>query len=127
MHRFLQRKYSSLSIQKSNTDFDALQVIREMDMVEKVVREACARSSDGKISITDFSEQASRSMRYVTFSPMEVSIIFHYAGQGSRARLGLKEFAQLLDPKWGPPKVPERKPEIKGSFLHELGKVCQIA
>ena len=95
-------------------------------MVEKVVREACARSSDGKISITDFAEQASRSMRYVTFSPMEVSIIFHYAGQGSRARLGLKEFAQLLDPKWGPPKPPARRPEVKGSFFHELGKVRRI-
>ena len=93
-----------------------------MDLVEKIVREACAKSSDGKISSTDFSTQASRSMRYGTFSPMEVSIIFHYAGQGSQNRLGLKDFAQLLDPKWGPPK-PASKAEPKGSLGHELGKV----
>ncbi|KAL8286743.1 hypothetical protein RQP46_004271 [Phenoliferia psychrophenolica] len=96
-------------------------VIREMDMVEKVVREACARSSDGKISPLDFQNHASRSMRYGTFSPMEVAIIFHYAGEGNKAKLGLKDFAQLLDPKWGPPKAVE-KPSGKGSFLHEFGK-----
>lgn len=95
-----------------------------MDLVEKIVREACARSPDGKISSTDFSVQASRSMRYGTFSPMEVAIIFNYAGQGSKSRLGLKDFAQLLDPKWGPPKAPGKKVEPKGSFMHELGKVC---
>lgn len=95
-------------------------------MVERMVREACAQSSDGKISKLDFTNHASRSMRYGTFSPMEVAIIFHYAGQGSRTRLGLKDFGQLLDPKWGPPKVAEEKKEKKGSFLHEFGKVSWV-
>lgn len=97
-------------------------VIREMDIVEKIVREACARSSDGKISKVDFTNQASRAMRYGTFSPMEVAIIFHYAGQGARTRLGLRDFAQLLDPKWGPPKPQSDKPVEKGSFGHEFAK-----
>lgn len=99
------------------------QVIREMDMVEKIVREACARSSDGKISKVDFTNQASRAMRYGTFSPMEVAIIFHYAGQGARTRLGLRDFAQLLDPKWGPPKAVPDTPVESGSFGHEFAKV----
>lgn len=90
-------------------------------MVEKVVREACARSTDGKISPLDFVNHASRSMRYATFSPMEVAMIFHYAGQGSGNRLGLKDFAQLLDPKWGPPKI-HLGTEKKGSIMHETGK-----
>lgn len=94
-----------------------------MDMVEKVVREACARSSDGKISKLDFVDHASRSMRYGTFSPMEVAMIFHYAGQGSANRLGLKDFAMLLDPKWGPPKVVQDDEVKKGSVAHEAGKV----
>lgn len=101
------------------------QVIREMDMVEKVVREACARSSDGKITKHDFQDQAARSMRYSTFSPMEVSIIFHYAGNGAASRLGLRDFAQLLDPKWGPPKPPAKTTKT-GSFLHEFGKVGRV-
>lgn len=92
-------------------------------MVEKVVREACARSSDGKITPLDFVDHASRSMRYGTFSPMEVTMIFHYAGKGTGERLGLKDFGQLLDPKWGPPKISlEGSKEKKGSLMHEFGK-----
>ncbi|GAA5969461.1 hypothetical protein JCM21900_006505 [Sporobolomyces salmonicolor] len=98
-------------------------VIREMDLVEKVVRESCARSPDGKITPQDFINHASRTMRYGTFSPMEASIIFHYAGQGEKERLGLRDFNQLLDPKWGPPQ-PEVavKGKRKGGTLHEIGK-----
>ncbi|ORY72748.1 mitochondrial inner membrane protein [Leucosporidium creatinivorum] len=98
-------------------------VIRDMDIVEKIVREACAQSPDGKISPLEFTNHASRAMRYSTFSPMEVSIIFHYAGKGEGKRLRLRDFAQLLDPKWGPPKeVIHAEPTKTGSFLHETGK-----
>ena len=35
---------------------------------------------------------------------MEASIIFHFAGRGSGTqRLGLLDFAQLLDPRWEAP------------------------
>ncbi|GAA5862906.1 hypothetical protein JCM1840_002322 [Sporobolomyces johnsonii] len=99
-------------------------VIREMDLVEKVVRESCARSPDGKITPHDFINHASRTMRYGTFSPMEAAIIFHYAGQGEKERLGLRDFNQLLDPKWGPPQpeVAVTKGKRKGGTMHEIGK-----
>lgn len=36
---------------------------------------------------------------------MEASIIFHFAGRGNAGqRLALIDFAQLLDPKWHPPR-----------------------
>ncbi|KAG0664788.1 mitochondrial aspartate-glutamate transporter agc1 [Rhodotorula mucilaginosa] len=101
-------------------------VIREMDLVEKVVREACARSPDGKITPLDFTNHASRTMRYGTFSPMEVAIIFHYARQGlspeDKPRLGIRDFGSLLDAKWGPPRVSEPgkgKSSVAGSAMHE--------
>ncbi|GAA5896891.1 citrin [Sporobolomyces salmoneus] len=101
-------------------------VIRDMDLVEKILRESCARSPDGKITKRDFIDHASRSMRYGTFSPMEVSIIFHFAGHGGKDRLGLRDFNALLDPKWGPPRLPsETKGKgraAKGGALHEIGK-----
>ncbi|KDE08230.1 hypothetical protein MVLG_01497 [Microbotryum lychnidis-dioicae p1A1 Lamole] len=99
-------------------------VVREMDMVEKIVREACARSPDGKITPSDFTNHASRAMRYGTFSPMEVAIIFHYAGHGDRkARLRLRDFAALLDPKWGPARTAAGTTKPKsGTFLHETAK-----
>jgi solute carrier family 25 aspartate/glutamate transporter 12/13 len=97
-----------------------------MDLVEKVLRESCARSPDGKITKRDFIDHASRSMRYGTFSPMEVSIIFHFAGHGATERLGLRDFNALLDPKWGPPRPQSEtkgKGKGKGGAMHEIGKV----
>ncbi|BGP44982.1 mitochondrial aspartate-glutamate transporter agc1 [Rhodotorula kratochvilovae] len=106
-------------------------VIHEMDLVEKVVREACARSPDGKITPLDFTNHASRTMRYGTFSPMEVAIIFHFSRQGAtdveKPRLGLRDFGSLLDAKWGPPRAPKveqgkGKRKASGNALHEIGK-----
>ncbi|GAA5890335.1 hypothetical protein JCM8208_002783 [Rhodotorula glutinis] len=107
-------------------------VIHEMDLVEKVVREACARSPDGKITPLDFVNHASRTMRYGTFSPMEVAIIFHFSRQGvsdaDKPRLGLRDFGSLLDAKWGPPRSTTTVTEggkVKrkaGSAMHEIGK-----
>jgi len=97
-----------------------------MDLVEKVLRESCAKSPDGKITQRDFVDHASRTMRYGTFSPMEVSIIFHFAGQGGKQRLGLRDFNALLDPKWGPPRATyeeKGRKKVSGGALHEIGKV----
>ncbi|KAE9409110.1 mitochondrial carrier [Gymnopus androsaceus JB14] len=79
-------------------------VIREMDMVERIIREATASSKDGRINQSDFIDYASSSSRYSLFTPMEASIIFHFAGRGNGdQRLALIDFAQLLDPRWVAP------------------------
>ncbi|TDL28085.1 mitochondrial carrier [Rickenella mellea] len=79
-------------------------VIREMDMVERVIREATAKSKDGRIDQVDFLNYSASCTRYGLFSPMEASIIFHFAGRGSGVqRLALLDFAQLLDPRWQAP------------------------
>ncbi|GAA95278.1 uncharacterized protein L969DRAFT_84990 [Mixia osmundae IAM 14324] len=97
-------------------------VIREMDMVEKVIRDAIAKSSDGKIDRKDFLNSAAQSTRYGIFTPMEVSIIFHFAGMGSEdPRLKLSQFAQLLDPKWERPVMGEPEP-LTTSILTDIAK-----
>ncbi|KAI0308272.1 mitochondrial inner membrane protein [Multifurca ochricompacta] len=79
-------------------------VIREMDMVERVLREATSKSKDGRIDQTDFLNHAASSSRYSLFTPMEASIVFHFAGRGAAGqRLALIDFAQLLDPRWRAP------------------------
>lgn len=79
-------------------------VVREMDMVERIVREATAKSPDGRIDQADFVNYASASSRYSLFTPMEAAIVFHFAGRGSgNSRLALVDFAQLLNPKWKAP------------------------
>ncbi|KII93679.1 hypothetical protein PLICRDRAFT_49701 [Plicaturopsis crispa FD-325 SS-3] len=76
-------------------------VIREMDMVERIIREATANSKDGRIDQSDFLNYSQSNSRYSLFTPMEASIIFHFAGRGIGAqRLALIDFAQLLDPRW---------------------------
>ncbi|KAG6335475.1 hypothetical protein ID866_3625 [Astraeus odoratus] len=82
-----------------------------MDMVERIIREATAKSKDGRIDQSDFLNYASTSSRYSLFTPMEASIIFHFAGRGSaEKRLALVDFAQLLDPRW---KAPHEEAEIR--------------
>ncbi|KAF8899082.1 mitochondrial carrier domain-containing protein [Infundibulicybe gibba] len=79
-------------------------VIREMDMVERIIREATAKSKDGRIDQSDFLNHSAQSSRYSLFTPMEASIIFHFAGRGiANQRLALLDFAQLLDPRWRAP------------------------
>jgi solute carrier family 25 (mitochondrial aspartate/glutamate transporter), member 12/13 len=79
----------------------------------RVLREATKKSKDGRIDQVDFMNHASATTRYGVFSPMEVSIIFHFAGRGSaNQRLALLDFAQLLDPSWQIPSEFE-KPVVK--------------
>ncbi|CAE6448945.1 unnamed protein product [Rhizoctonia solani] len=89
-------------------------VIHQMDMVERVIRDACAKSKDGRIDQTDFLNTASTTTRYGLFSPMEASIIFHFAsrGGGGQSRLAFVDFAQLLDPRWKAPSDVDREKAV---------------
>ena len=70
----------------------------------RIIREATARSKDGRIDQSDFLNHCVSSTRYSLITPMEASIIFHFAGRGGGSqRLALIDFAQLLDPKWTAP------------------------
>jgi solute carrier family 25 (mitochondrial aspartate/glutamate transporter), member 12/13 len=79
-------------------------IFAEMDMVERILREATAKSKDGRVSQSDFLNYSQANSRYSLFTPMEASIIFHFASRGSgEQRLALIDFAQLLDPRWRAP------------------------
>ena len=81
----------------------------EMDIIERLLREATAKSKDGRIDQTGFLNYAASSSRYSLFTPMEASIVFHFAGRGAAGqRLALIDFAQLLDPRWRAPGDVER-------------------
>ena len=78
--------------------------LAEMDIIERMLREATRKSKDGRIDQTEFLNYAAASSRYSLFTPMEVSIVFHFAGRGTAGqRLALIDFAQLLDPRWRAP------------------------
>ena len=76
-------------------------VVRDMDLVEMILRRASAKSSDGRITKTDFLSEASRVTRFATFTPMEADVLFHFATiDEPGGRLGLSDFAKVLDPSW---------------------------
>jgi solute carrier family 25 aspartate/glutamate transporter 12/13 len=79
-------------------------MIREMDLVELILRQAAGHSTDGKITRTDFLNEAAKITRFSLFTPMEADILFHFAGLDEPSgRLGLSDFAKVLDPAWRNP------------------------
>ncbi|PPQ79404.1 hypothetical protein CVT25_002674 [Psilocybe cyanescens] len=92
--------------------------------LQRIIREATAKSKDGRIDQADFLNHAASSSRYSLFTPMEASIVFHFASRGlASQRLALIDFAQLLDPRWRPPheEFIETKPvkvSLAQNFLH---------
>lgn len=76
-------------------------VMREMDLVELVVRNATQKSADAKITRTDFLNEAARITRFSLFTPMEADILFHFAGLDEpTGRLGVMDFSKVLDASW---------------------------
>ncbi|KAL8840350.1 MAG: hypothetical protein Q9170_001365 [Blastenia crenularia] len=76
-------------------------VIREMDLVDLIIRNATQKSEDGTITRTDFLNEAARITRFSLFTPMEADILFHFAGlDAPSGRLSLTDFAKVVDSSW---------------------------
>ncbi|MCJ1313746.1 mitochondrial aspartate-glutamate transporter agc1 [Agyrium rufum] len=76
-------------------------VMREMDLVDLIIRNATQKSDDGKITRTDFLNEAARITRFSLFTPMEADILFHFAGlDAPSGRLALGDFAKVVDASW---------------------------
>ena len=76
-------------------------ILRDLDLVELIIRNALAHSPDQKITRVDFLHEASRSTRFSLFTPMEADILFHFASLDQPSgRLGLADFARVLDATW---------------------------
>ncbi|WPG97449.1 Hypothetical protein R9X50_00022400 [Acrodontium crateriforme] len=81
-----------------------MNVIREMDLVELVIRNAIGKASDSKITRVDFLNEAARITRFSQFTPMEADILFHFASLDQPSgRLGFTDFARVLDANWSAP------------------------
>ena len=80
-------------------------MIKEMDLVELIMRRAVAKSKDdGRITRNEFLHEAAKITRFSLFTPMEADILFHFAGlDNPSGRLGLADFAKVLDPSWRNP------------------------
>ncbi|KAF9980094.1 mitochondrial aspartate-glutamate transporter agc1 [Modicella reniformis] len=98
-------------------------VIREMDMVERIVRKSVSTSKDGTITKADFLNTAAKETRFSLFTPMEADILFHFAGlENNSDKLTLRDFARLLESKWKRVAAPVTVavPEVKHGVLHDF-------
>lgn len=78
-----------------------INIMREMDLIDLIVRNATHKSEDGKISRTDFLAEAARITRFIQYTPMEADILFHFAGLDTDStRLDLNAFEKVLDASW---------------------------
>jgi len=112
-------------------------MIREMDLVELIIRQAAAQSTDGKITRTEFLNEAARVTRFSLFTPMEADILFHFASLDEPSgRLGLSDFAKVLDSSWRNPSynafsnvsgVPKAKTATQNFFHGVLESVHHFA
>ncbi|CAJ2507677.1 Uu.00g088630.m01.CDS01 [Anthostomella pinea] len=76
-------------------------MIKEMDLVELIIRKAISKSSDGKITRNEFLNEAAKITRFSLFTPMEADILFHFASLDEPSgRLGLTDFSKVLNPLW---------------------------
>jgi solute carrier family 25 aspartate/glutamate transporter 12/13 len=79
-------------------------IVREMDMVGVIVKNATARSTEGRITKEEFMEEAARVTSFSLFTPHEVNILFHFAGLDSPSgKLSYADFQRVLDPSWREP------------------------
>ncbi|KAI1985504.1 mitochondrial aspartate-glutamate transporter agc1 [Ophidiomyces ophidiicola] len=76
-------------------------IIREMDMIEYIIRSAISKSEDGKITRADFLHEAARVTRFSLFTPMEADILFHFAGlDAPSGKLSWSDFTKVIDSSW---------------------------
>lgn len=126
-----------------------MNVIKEIDLVESIVKYAVNSARDSRIERDDFLDAASRASalvffsvtlgrmqlltpndpsslrtdftRYSAFTPMEADVIFKLSSPKNdpKDRLRLSNFDQLFDPKW---EAAEYEEPSKPALIHEIGK-----
>ncbi|KAI1138889.1 mitochondrial carrier [Hypoxylon sp. FL0543] len=106
-------------------------MITEMDLVELIIRQACKKSRDGKITRAEFLNEAAKVTRFSLFTPMEADILFHFASLDEPSgRLSLGDFAKVLDASWrhrGMSEESQRQQTLQKAKTTTQGVILQVA
>lgn len=82
-------------------------IVREMDYLRAIIRQATQVSTDGRIDRRQFLEAASRYTSFLQYTPMEADILFHFASIDTPSgRLALQDFEKVFDPSY---RLPDQK------------------
>ncbi|KAK6540520.1 mitochondrial aspartate-glutamate transporter agc1 [Orbilia ellipsospora] len=78
-------------------------LMKDIDLVEVIIRKAISKSKDGRITRADFLNEAAHTSRWGTFTPMEADVLFHFASLDNQTgRLSIQDFSKVVDPSWRP-------------------------
>ena len=76
-------------------------IMREMDLLELVIRNVTFKSPDGRTDRTQFLNECARLTRFSQITPKEADVLFHFAGIDSdTGRLSLDDFKKVFDASW---------------------------
>lgn len=76
-------------------------IVHGMDIISGIVKSALGKSKDGKIGRAEFLDEAALTTSYCHITPMEVDILFHFAGLGVNSdRLSSEDFTKVMDSSW---------------------------
>ncbi|KAG5513887.1 hypothetical protein PMAC_000509 [Pneumocystis sp. 'macacae'] len=79
-------------------------LVRKMNMIKNIVRTLILKSTDGKITKDDFLKEVGKMDCFSFFTPMEIDILFHFAGlDNDTGRLTYQDFMKVLDASWKNP------------------------
>ncbi|KAJ6258810.1 Mitoferrin [Drechslerella dactyloides] len=94
-------------------------IMKDIDLVEVIIRKAVSKSPDGRITRSDFMNEAAHTARWGTFTPTEADVLFHFASLDNQTgRLSLQDFSRVVDPSWKPS---ERLSSADGALASALG------
>jgi solute carrier family 25 (mitochondrial aspartate/glutamate transporter), member 12/13 len=98
-------------------------VIREMDLLDLIIRNATQNASDGRIGREEFLKEAARLTRFSQYTPMEADILFHFASLDTPSgRLALDDFAKVFDSSW---RIAESKLSAMGEKATEAASTTK--
>ena len=76
-------------------------MIEGMDLVKLIIRKACDKGSDGKITKTELLNEAAKMACFSLFTTRDAKILFDLPGfDEPSGRLCLFDFAKVFDPSW---------------------------
>ncbi|EWC47866.1 hypothetical protein DRE_02748 [Drechslerella stenobrocha 248] len=94
-------------------------LMKDIDLIEVIIRKAISKSADGKITRTDFMNEAAHTSRWGTFTPLEADVLFQFASiDNETGRLSLQDFSKVVDPGWKPS---ERLSSSESAAAHGKG------
>lgn len=99
IHTVTEREASQSGMVSYSTVRAFFNIINRVEIVEHIAREAS--NEEGYFTREDFSDRAARTLKWGFFTPLEIDLLFHFAGSTRSGQVAnLDAFEMMFDPTW---------------------------